>query len=377
MANRSSIERRLILPPREVLRAGAILVGIYLTLQLLWTARSVLLLTFLAVLFGLCVAAGADYLARWRIPRAVAAALVVLAVLGVLGGLGAIVAPGIGRQMGDLQRQLPDAVERVEQWLDSRYRGVIESIQNPEAGPSAEGAQPKAQAPGRAATSIRQGLSEQVAGLADHFFDVFSSTLALLAGLILIVFVSIYVAADPGLYRRGIMHLFPHRMRTRAGEVLSEVALMLRRWLLTQLVAMVLIGTLTTIVLLLLGVHAAVALGIIAGLLEFVPYVGPILSSVPAIAMGFLTGPQLAAEVALAYIAIQQAENHLIIPLLMKRGLDLPPVVTIVSQAVMGIVFGFLGLLVAMPMVASAMVMIKMLYVEDVVGDEVSLPGEP
>jgi len=375
MANRSPIERRLILPPREVLRAGAILVGIYLALQLLWTARSVLLLTFLAVLFGLCVAAAADYLVRWRIPRAAGAALVVLAVLGALGGLGAIVAPGIGRQMGDLQRQLPDAVEKVERWLDSRYRGLIESIEDTGPRPSAGGAQPKAEEP-QAATSIRQSLTDQVAGLADHFFDVFSSTLALLAGLILIVFVSIYVAADPGLYRRGIMHLFPHRMRTRAGEVLSEVAIMLRRWLLTQLVAMAVIGSLSTVVLLLLDVHAAIALGIIAGLLEFVPYVGPILSSVPAIAMGFLTGPELALEVALAYIAIQQAENHLLIPLLMKRGLDLPPVVTIVSQAVMGIVFGFLGLLVAMPMVASAMVMIKMLYVEDVVGDEVSLPGE-
>jgi predicted PurR-regulated permease PerM len=357
---------------------GAILAGIYLALQLLWTARSVLLLTFLAVLFGLCLSAAVDYLARWRIPRAAGAALIMLALLGSFTGLGAIVAPRITQQMGELQRQLPDAVQQVEQWVESRYRGVIETIQDTVPGPAAEGAQPKTEAGGRPepATSIRKGLAEQVAGLGSHFFDVFSSTLSVLAGLILIVFVMIYIAADPGLYHRGVMHLFPHATRSRAGEVLSEVATMLRRWLLTQVVAMLVIGSVTTVVLLLLDVPAAVALGIIAGLLEFVPYVGPILSAVPAIAMGFLSGPQVALAVAVAYIVIQQAENHLLIPLLMKRGLDLPPVVTIVSQAVMGIIFGILGLLVAMPLVASVMVMIKMLYVEDVVGDEVSLPSE-
>jgi predicted PurR-regulated permease PerM len=138
-----------------------------------------------------------------------------------------------------------------------------------------------------------------------------------------------------------------------------------------------LLGVVTTIVLWAMGVEAALSLGLIAGLLEFIPYVGPILSAVPAVAMGFLSGPQMALYVVVAYIAIQQAENHLLIPLLMKRGIDLPPVITIIAQAVMGLVFGFLGLLVAMPLVGAAMVLVKMLYVQDVVGDQVPLPGDP
>lgn len=350
--------------------------GVYLALQLLWVGRSVFFITFLAVLFGLCLSVGVDYLARWRIPRGAGAALIVLATLGALVGLGAIAAPRLTAQLSDLQAQLPAAVNRVEEWVDSRYGGLVAAFEHRAPNPPAAGAVQSNRPPPEAAASLRRTLAQQVAGLADNFFAVFSSTLAVLASLLLIIMVAVYVAADPELYRKGLMHLFPHHMRPRAGEVLSEVATLLRRWLATQLVAMLVIGSVTTVVLLLLNVRAAIGLGIIAGLLEFIPYVGPILSAVPAVAMGFLTSPETALYVVLAYIAIQQSEGHLLIPLLMKRGLDLPPVVTIVAQTTMGLLFGFLGLLVAMPLVGTAMVLVKMLYVRDVVGDDVTLPGD-
>src|SRR3712207_5481916 len=139
------------------------------------------------------------------------------------------------------------------------------------------------------------------------------------------------------------------------------MAAVLRKWLLTQLGAMLIIGVITTIVLLLLDVRAAFALGLIAGLLEFIPTIGPLLSAVPAIAMGFLDSPQKALYVALAYWGIQFLENNVVIPRLMKAGLDLPPALTMVGQALMAIVFGFLGLMVAVPMIAAVMVPIKLL----------------
>jgi len=105
-----------------------------------------------------------------------------------------------------------------------------------------------------------------------------------------------------------------------------------------------------------LKVRAAVPLGILAGLLEFVPTLGPILSSLPAIAMGFVDSPEKALVVAIAYVGIQFIENHLLIPILMREGLDLPPALTIVMQALMAIVFGVLGLLVAVPMLAAIMI---------------------
>jgi predicted PurR-regulated permease PerM len=223
---------------------------------------------------------------------------------------------------------------------------------------------------------LRQGLAQQLTGAGRHFFSVFSSTIAALGGLIVLLFVAIFVAADPDLYHRGLMHLFPHRTRRKAGEVLSATATTLRRWLLLQIIAMAAIGSLTTVALLLLDVKAAIALGIIAGLLEFIPYVGPILSAVPAIAMALVDGPEKAIYVGLAYVAIQQLEGVVLQPLLMKVGLELPPVVTILGQALFALVFGFMGLLLAVPLLATAMVPIKMLYVRDVVGDEVSVPGD-
>src|SRR5204862_3574939 len=118
------------------------------------------------------------------------------------------------------------------------------------------------------------------------------------------------------------------------------------------------------------------ALGMLAGFFEFIPTVGPILSAVPAIAMGFLDSPQKALYVIIAYWGIQFLENHLLIPLLMKGGVDIPPVLTILSQALMALVFGFLGLMCAVPILGAAMVAVKMLYIEGVVGEKVSVTNE-
>ena len=119
---------------------------------------------------------------------------------------------------------------------------------------------------------------------------------------------------------------------------------------------MIVIGAVSTVVLMALKVRAAVPLGILAGLLEFVPTIGPIISSLPAIAMGFVDSPEKALAVAVAYVGIQFLENHLLIPLLMKQGVNVPPALTIVMQALMAIVFGILGLLVAVPLLAAIMI---------------------
>jgi predicted PurR-regulated permease PerM len=364
---------------RDILRTLAIIAGFYITLQLLWVGRSIVLLAFLGVLFGLALTAGVDRLERRRVPRAVGAVLIVLAFLGILVGIGAVTAPSITSQLQELKTQLPEAIGKIQRWVRERQESVTQVLEQvaPEQADTARGAEP--------ATDQRDqggqqraggGLAEQVGGVGRHLFGFFSSTLAVLGGMILILFVAGFVAVDAATYHQGLMHLFPHEMRERAGEVLTATAITLRRWLLAQFVSMVAVGVLTTVVLLVLGVKAAIALGIIAGILEFIPIAGPILASVPAIAMGFLDGPEKALYIALAYVVVQQLEANLLYPLIMKKGLELPPVLTILTQGVMSIVFGFLGLLVAVPMLAAAIVPIKMLYVRDVVGDEVKLPGD-
>jgi predicted PurR-regulated permease PerM len=368
-------------PSRDILRAAAIVAAVYIALRLLWVGRSVFLVGFFGVVLGIVLSAGVDRLQRFRVPRGLGAVLLVLLVLGALTGIGLVAAPQIGTQLGEVRRQVPEAIERVERWIQQRGGGVTEIINATSKSPSQpsktegrEQGDSTAQRGGQ--VDIRKSLTEQIGNVGRQFFSFFSSTLSVLGGIVILLFVAIFVASDPGMYHRGLMHLFPHESRARAGEVLSATATTLRRWLLMQMVSMLVIGTVTTVTLLLLGIKGAIALGIIAGLLEFIPYVGPILSAVPAIGMALVDTPEKAIYVVIAYTAIQQLEGVVLQPLLMKEGLELPPVMTILGQALFGLVFGFLGLLLAVPLIAAVMVPVKLLYVRDVVGDEVTVPGE-
>jgi predicted PurR-regulated permease PerM len=352
---------------RDIVRAALLVAAVWLGLELLWVARSVFVLAFLGTLFGLTLSMAVTWLSSRGIPRAIGVLLLVLALFAGFTGLGAIVAPRIGEQTQQLQDQLPGALSQAESWLQARQGWVTQILH-----PGAHGAGAHQSQGG----NLRATLAQQIAGLGGHFFSIFSSALTVLGSLLLILFIAIFVAVDPRTYRRGIMHLVPHKSRSKASQVLDAMAVTLRRWLGAQLIGMLVIGSVTTVVLLLLGVRAAIALGIIAGLLEFIPYFGPILSAVPAVAMAFLDGPELALWVVVAYLAIQQLEGNLLMPLLMKEGLDLPPALTIVAQAVLALVFGFVGLLVAVPLLGTVMVPIKLLYVQDVVGDDVPLPGD-
>ena len=373
----------------DILRAASIVAGLFIVLKLLWVANEIVIVVFLGSLFGIAVAAGVDKLERFRVNRGLGAAFVVISFLAVLYALGSFVAPTIAEQGRELRRQLPEAINRAEGWLSRRNPTLMSSLLGTsDSTQSAPGDTTHAAfPPGRpaagdsgAAHAPKSGITENIAkhmgGAARFLFPFITSTFEVIAGLVLILMMSVYIGADPFTYRNGILHLFPKRKRERLGEVLTAMAVMLRKWLVTQLIAMVVIGVVSTIALLVLGVKAPFALGIIAGLLEFVPTIGPVLSAVPAIAMGFLDSPEKALYVGLTYFAIQQLENHLLIPLLMKGGMDLPPVLTIVTQGLMALLFGFLGLMIAVPLLAAVMVPIKMLYVEDALGDPIGVEDD-
>jgi predicted PurR-regulated permease PerM len=411
---------------RDVIRAAALVFALYVVGQLLWFASSLVFVVFLGTLFGLAVGAAVDRVERLGFRRrGVASAVIVFGTLGILIGTGALMAPTLTQQFGVLRRQIPAALDRAQRWVETHPNSPIamaaQSLTGPAAAPA--GATPPTTAPAGAAGTTagttsgttaaadartrqiatqaaqqatqRTGAAEgentgapsatqtlaarlggQLSRASGYLFGFLSSVGTVTAGLVLIIFLAIYIGAEPKLYHDGLMHLFPHRARRRAGEVLTEMATVLRKWLVVQLIAMVVIGSVTTIAMLLLNVKAAFALGFIAGLLEFIPTVGPILSAVPAIAMGFVDGPEKALVVVVAYWAIQFLENNLLIPALMRGGMDIPPALTLVAQALMTLVFGFLGLMVAVPLTAAILVPIKMLYVRDVVGDDIPLMSD-
>ena len=359
--------------------------GLYFAARLFWLAHPLFLTAFLAVLFGLAVSSGVDQLQRWRIPRGVGAALIVLSFIGALVGFGAAVAPILRTQGVELRRKLPESIDRLDRWFTAKQSGALGMVMK---GPAAAAPVAPAHvvpdslrataAPAGAADStetLRERIGAQLGHMTKYFFPVLTSTIAVVAGLVLVIFISIYIATDPELYHRGLMAMFPHRHRPRVGEVLTAMGVVLRKWLVIQLIAMTTIGMVTTVALLALHVKAAFALGVIAGLLEFVPTIGPIMSSVPAIGMAFLDSPEKAVTVAIVYVGIHFLESHILIPLLMKGGVNLPPVLTILGQVLMTLLFGILGLMCAVPLLAAASVAVRMLYVEGVIGDPEVVPG--
>src|SRR5688500_17384922 len=172
------------------------------------------------------------------------------------------------------------------------------------------------------------------------------------------------MAAQPQPYIQGLLFLVPRRRRKRAREVLYEIGNVLRRWLIGQSLLAVCVAFLTGVGLVLLGAPFAIALGLLAGLMEFVPYIGPFVAAVPAILVGFAESPQLALQIALLFLGVQSIESYVLAPLVQHRAVHLPPAVILFAQVVMGVIVGALGVAVATPLAAAAMVAIRMLCVD-------------
>jgi len=360
------------------LRVTAIVFAVLIALRFLWIAHAIFIITFLGALFGLAMAKAVDYLEKIRIPRGAGAPIVLLAVIGVAVGVGALIGPSLVEQSRELGQELPKAIKPIEAWLHrTPARALIPPPQ-----PEPQSAQP--QQPGQKSqkpqgqqqeppSGLTQQLTKELRGATKFLFPIVSSVIGAVGGLVIVLFIAMYVAAQPGLYRAGILHLIPHRRRDRAGELLTTLRDTLRQWLVARLMAMVIIGVLTGLALAGLGVKAAAALGVLAGLMEFVPFFGPVISAIPAIGIALVDSPQQALYVALLYLVMQQLEGNVITPLILKKRLDIPPVMTVVAVSALGVVFGVLGMLIAEPLLAVCLVTAKMLYVQDVVGDEVKV----
>jgi predicted PurR-regulated permease PerM len=348
-------------------RAALVVVAILIGLQLLWSARILVLTAFLALLFGLAAGRAVDWIqARVRMQRSVAAALVVFGTVGVLVLVGVWMGPTLASQSQELRTKLPEALTKVELWLARNQPRLLDVIAPPDS-TAVHGTAPATAAPPSVASGGRLmgALAGQSATLADFAFGVLQSTVAVFGAIVLVIFLALYIATDPEVYRRGVLLLFPVDRRERIDELMMALAGALRTWFATQLIAMLVIAVVTTIALAIIGMRAALPLGVLAGLFEFIPNVGPTLSAIPAILMGFADSPRMALAVTGLYWAIQFLENNLLIPYLMKQQLDLPPALTLLTQVVMAYVFGFLGLFVAIPLLATVVVGVRMFWVAD------------
>ena len=397
-------------------RVALIVIGVMVALRFLWIAHAIFIVTFLGTLLGLAMARAVDGLERIRVPRGLGAPVVLLAFLGLCVGIGAMIGPSILEQTKELTTELPKAMRQVERWINQTpAKALVEQHLTPEgqeegqqqgqggaaqspgqqqppgqqqsAGqqqpPGQQQSPGQPQSPQQAGQQQQQqqgGLTAQIGrelrSATKFLFPIISSVLGALAGIVIVLFLAMYIAATPGMYREGVRHLIPHRYRDRGDELLDALRDTLRQWLIARLMAMVIIGVITGSALALLGVKGAAALGVLAGLMEFIPFFGPIISAIPAIGIALVDSPEKALWVVGLYLVIQQLEGNIVTPLLLKRRLDIPPVLTVVAVAALGVVFGVLGMLIAEPLLAAILVTTKLLYVQNVVGDDVTLGNE-
>ncbi|MBD1821621.1 AI-2E family transporter [Cyanobacteria bacterium FACHB-DQ100] len=320
-----------------------------IALYILWELRQVLLLVFAAVVFATALSSLVKSLQRFGLKRggAVLISIVTLLVLTALF-IGLIVPPFI-TQFQQLVELVPRGLDRVQSWFDqmqqmvpgySQYMPGVDDL-------------------------VRQiqPLATRVVG---NFFALFSNALTVLLNILLVLILTIMLLINPQPYRQGFIALFPSFYRRRADRILSLCEVSLVNWIIGILINMVVIGLVSGISLLILGVPLVLANALLAGLLEAIPNVGPVLSVIPPIAVALLDAPWKAVAVLIVYILIQQLEQYLLVPFVMSRQVALLPAVTLISQVVFAIAFGFLGLFLAIPLVIVGQIWIRETLVHDV-----------
>ena len=211
---------------------------------------------------------------------------------------------------------------------------------------------------------LRSQAGSVLGSLTSSMPGVFSSVFGVGGDLVVIGATAVFLAASPNVYVGGFLRLLPPGWRPRGGEVMHDLRKTLQLWFVGQFADMMVVAILTGTGLFFLGVHLALTLALIAGLFNFVPYIGALAGAVPALAVAVAQSPRTAIYVAVLFLVVQTLEGNVISPLIQKRTVDLPPALTILSQTVLGALFGVIGLILATPLTAAAMGAIRLVYVE-------------
>ena len=327
----------------------AVLLGLFV-----FFAPQAFLLMFAGALFAIFLDALTSFFERLGLSHGWSLALVITLLLAVACLGGWLIFPQLSAQFARLAEELPRSLEQLRNQLAQNDAG-----------------QWLLKMSFRWENSYLTGSA-----LSSRLSTFLSSTLGVLTGALVIFFLGIFLASEPRRYRSGITCLFPPEHRDRICEVLLTLGRVLRYWLLGRLILMFTNGVVTAIGLWLLGVPLALALGIIAALLNFIPNFGPIIAAIPAILVALLKSPESALYVTIFYLAYQMFDGYVLTPLVQRRAAEIPPAVTISSQVIFGILLGLLGVLLAVPLAATVLVLVKMLYLQDTLGQAIHLPGD-
>jgi predicted PurR-regulated permease PerM len=328
-------------------RRSLIVVAIVALFALAWLLREVLLMVFGAIVVATLFRSLAGVYQRLGVSEGLSVGLAVLTVVGIVGGAAAMFGAQLAAQAGDLSSSIPRAWAQVKEQLAGL--GIPTNL---------------LQAGGESS-----GMSGMAGNIAMSLGSGFADALLILVG-------GIFLAASPRFYRIGAVKLVPEERRGQLWSAFEASGTALKLWLKAQLLTMLLVGTVTGIGLWLIGVPSWFALALLAALLEFVPYVGPIAAAVPAILIAASVDPQTALLTIGLYILVQQLEGYVFSPLMQQWAVDLPGALLLFSLLACGTLFGAIGIIFAAPLTVVLFVLVKKLYVREALDTATPIPGE-
>lgn len=328
----------------------ALLLGVLLLAM--WTLREALLLAFLAVLLAIAFQGPVRRLERWGLHRSLSILVTLAGLVLLLVVVGNMIVTVFVEQSRELIDQLPDAAEQARleyEDLTAQYTWL----------PNVDWDQLTSE-------DASDFVTEQAGNLSRNIFPFLSGVGGVVANVVFVLFIALFFVGDPTDYVEGALSLVPRSYRPRALEILTRLENTLRAWFIGQMISMTMLGTMIFLLdAVILDLPSPLALGVIAGVMEFVPNFGSILSVVPAVLVALAKDPGLVPWVIVAYIGTQQVQSNLIMPRIMARQIELPAATVLMAQLIAAALFGFLGLLLAVPLTVVVMVLTREIYVRD------------
>jgi len=338
--------------------AFALLIAAYLVFQL----RAVMLVILVTLLLSIVISAPVDYLSRRGMGRGLGTLLVLTIMTLVFGLAGFLLGSTVVGQVQQFVNRVPTLFSSLQD-----RAGQLES---------ALGLQTSLQPDPQQILESAQGFLS--GGTFSAVLSVSSGLANVLSFLFVILIATIFVVAYPAPLLKGVVELFPAGRRERAREILDKMYKAVQWWFLGQVMDMVIVGILFTVALFIIGVPFALLFGILAGLLALIPFVGPVISVIPPILVSLIEDPVMALWVLLSYFVIQGVESYLIQPVVMSHAVALHPAAIVFTLLISGTLFGAVGLLIGIPLVAALYVLVRELWIRrmDEKGTDPNPPSE-
>ncbi|NJS13132.1 MAG: AI-2E family transporter [Microcoleus sp. CSU_2_2] len=328
------------------------LLALIASFYILWQIRQALLLLFAAIVLATALNRLARYLQKFRLKRSIAVLLSVSFLILIFVGLFLIVVPPFTQQFQQLTQRTPQGIAKLNQWIDlieTRFSGQIgQRLPNLDINDIIQQLRP---------------IFNQLVGGAGAFVG---NTLGVILSFLLVIVLTLMTLAEPLSYRQAFIQLFPSFYRRRVDGILDECEVALGRWVIGALISMSVITFLSLIGLSVLQVPLALAHAVVAGFLNLIPNIGPGLSVIPPMTIALLDSPLKSGFVLILYFLIQQFESNILTPYVMAQQVSLLPAVTLIAQVFFATFFGFLGLLLALPLTVVAQVWIREVLIKDI-----------